>query len=69
MTGGASGWSAPPTVFKEKSLLEIEEEKRRNQSKKNKGPAPKAFDQRLVQQIQSTSTVPNVVERCRIDHD
>ena len=46
MTGGASGWSAPPTVFKEKSLLEIEEEKRRNQSKKNKGPAPKSFDQR-----------------------
>ena len=46
MTGGASGWSAPPTVFKEKSLLEIEDEKRRNQSKKNKGPAPKSFDQR-----------------------
>merc|ERR1712228_186338 len=28
MSGGYSGWSAPPTVFKEKSLLEIEEEKR-----------------------------------------
>lgn len=28
MTGGYSGWSAPPTVFKEKSLLEIEQEER-----------------------------------------
>ena len=28
MTGGYSGWSAPPTVFKEKTLLEIEAEKR-----------------------------------------
>ena len=28
MTGGYSGWSAPPTVFVEKSLLEIQEEER-----------------------------------------
>ena len=28
MSGGYSGWSAPPTVFKEKTLLEIEEEER-----------------------------------------
>lgn len=27
MTGGYSGWSAPPTVFVEKSLLEIQEER------------------------------------------
>ena len=32
MSGGYSGWSAPPTVFKEKSLLEIEEEKRRQKA-------------------------------------
>ena len=32
MSGGYSGWSAPPTVFKEKSLLEIEEEKRRKKA-------------------------------------
>jgi len=30
MTGGYSGWSAPPTVFVEKSLLEIQEEERQN---------------------------------------
>ena len=48
MTGGSAGWSAPPTVFKEKSLLEIEEERRQKQNKhKNKGPAPK-IDQRSV---------------------
>ena len=44
MTGGNSGWSAPPEVFREKSLLEIEQEKKErskmNQSKKNKS-APK----------------------------
>ena len=42
MTGGNSGWSAPPEVFREKSLLEIEQEKKSkmNQSKKNK-TAPK----------------------------
>ena len=44
MTGGNSGWSAPPEVFREKSLLEIEQEKKQkskmNQSKKNK-TAPK----------------------------
>ena len=42
MTGGNSGWSAPPEVFREKSLLEIEQEKKSkmNQSKKNKS-APK----------------------------
>ena len=28
MTGGYSGWSAPPTVFKEKTLLEIEAEEK-----------------------------------------
>ncbi len=28
MTGGYSGWSAPPTVFVEKSLLEIQDEER-----------------------------------------
>ena len=42
MTGGNSGWSAPPEVFREKSLLEIEQEKKSkmNQPKKNK-TAPK----------------------------
>ena len=44
MTGGNSGWSAPPEVFREKSLLEIEEERKQkskiNNSKKNKN-APK----------------------------
>ena len=47
MTGGNSGWSAPPEVFREKSLLEIEQEKKErskmNQSKKNKS-APKMDD-------------------------
>ena len=43
MTGGNSGWSAPPEVFREKSLLEIEEEKKQKSkmnSKKSKN-APK----------------------------
>ena len=35
MTGGYSGWSAPPTVFVEKSLLEIQDEERRNKHKQN----------------------------------
>ena len=43
MSGGYSGWSAPPTVFKEKSLLEIEEEKRKN-VKHKKQAAPKQHD-------------------------
>ena len=42
MTGGSSGWSAPPDVFQEKSLLEIEEEKRQRKSQnKSKKSAPK----------------------------
>jgi len=40
-----SGWSAPPEVFKEKSLLEIDNERRQKQNQhKNKGPAPKQHD-------------------------
>ena len=40
MTGGYSGWSAPPTVFVEKSLLEIQDEERRKKqsAKQNSGP-------------------------------
>ena len=38
-----SGWSAPPEVFQEKSLLEIEEEKRKN-VKHKKQAAPKQHD-------------------------
>ena len=37
------GWSAPPEVFQEKSLLEIEEEKRKN-VKHKKQAAPKQHD-------------------------
>ena len=45
MTGGASGWSAPPDVFQSKSLLEIEEEKRRNkEANRKKEKAPKYDD-------------------------
>ena len=37
------GWSAPPEVFQEKSLMEIEEEKRKN-VKHKKQAAPKQQD-------------------------
>jgi len=45
MSGGNSGWSAPPDVFKEKSLLEIEEEKKIKKNKnKSKKQAPTIND-------------------------
>jgi hypothetical protein len=45
MSGGNSGWSAPPDVFKEKTLLEIEEEKKIKKNKnKSKKQAPTIND-------------------------
>lgn len=41
LSGGYSGWSAPPETFHEKSLFEIREERQRNQPKiKNPDRAP-----------------------------
>ena len=37
-------WSAPPEVFHERSLLEIEEERRKNQTKHKKQSKPKEQD-------------------------
>lgn len=44
LTGGYSGWSAPPETFEAKSLIEIEDQKRKNKEKTKKQNVPKQAD-------------------------